>query len=100
MESFSLDILTDLPLFQGIGKSELAQFSAYIPHSFVEYKEGEHWLPVKTEEETTTIGYKRLLRFDTVKADALRIRITDARGPLCMNRIALFFAEGVESNAE
>ena len=66
----------------------------------VEYKEGEHWLPVKTEEETTTIGYKRLLRFDTVKADALRIRITDARGPLCMNRIALFFAEGVESNAE
>ena len=41
MESFSLDILTDLPLFQGIGKSELAQFSAYIPHSFVEYKEGE-----------------------------------------------------------
>ena len=59
----------------------------------VEYKQGEEWLPIKTEEQTTTIGYKRLLRFDTVKTDALRIRITDARGPLCLNRIGLFFAE-------
>lgn len=41
MESFSLDLLTDLPLFQGIGKNELAQFSSSIPHSIAEYKEGE-----------------------------------------------------------
>lgn len=64
----------------------------------VEYKEKDLWLPVKLNEETTTIGYKRLLRFETVISNAVRIRITDARGPLCINNIGIYDAgENAES---
>ena len=42
MENFTLDTLTALPLFQGIGKSELAQFSTSVPHRIVQYAEGEN----------------------------------------------------------
>ncbi len=41
MENFTLETLTDLPLFQGIGKSELSRFSTSVPHHLVRYKEGE-----------------------------------------------------------
>lgn len=65
----------------------------YIPlgqrvQSFVvEYnKEGE-WLPVKLNEETTTIGYKRLLRFETVTTDKLRVNFEKSRACLCINNI-------------
>jgi alpha-L-fucosidase len=70
----------------------------YIPlgqrvQSFVvEYnKEGE-WLPVKLNEETTTIGYKRLLRFETVTTDKLRINFTESRACLCINNIEAYYA--------
>ena len=43
----------------------------------VEYLDKDTWLPVKLNEETTTIGYKRLLRFETVETKGIRIRITD-----------------------
>ena len=59
----------------------------------VEYKDKDgKWLPVRLNEETTTIGYKRLLRFETVVSDGIRIRITDARGPLCINNIGIYDA--------
>ena len=32
MENLTLETLSDLPLFQGIGKIELARFSASVPH--------------------------------------------------------------------
>lgn len=50
------------------------------------------WLPVKLNEETTTVGYKRLLRFETVSTDKLRIRFTDARACLCINNIEAYYA--------
>ena len=59
----------------------------------VEYKaEDGQWLPVALNEETTTIGYKRLLRFTSVVSDGIRIRITDARGPLCINNVGVYDA--------
>jgi len=58
----------------------------------VEYLSGKQWLPVEVKEETTTIGYKRLLRFPTVKTRALRVRITDSRGSICLNAAGAFFA--------
>lgn len=49
------------------------------------------WQALDCGEETTTIGYKRLLRFKSVQAKGLRINITDARGPLCINNIEAFY---------
>ena len=50
------------------------------------------WQMVDAGEPTTTIGYKRILRFPTTEATALRISVTDARGPLCLNTISAYFA--------
>lgn len=63
----------------------------------VEYLSDGQWLPVRSGEETTTIGYKRLLRFDTVKTDALRVSFTDSRGPLCINNIEAFYSGSDDS---
>lgn len=48
------------------------------------------WLPIEVDEPTTTIGYKRLLRFQTVKADRLRIRFRVAKGTLCISRVGAY----------
>jgi alpha-L-fucosidase len=64
----------------------------------VEYLDKETWLPVKLNEETTTIGYKRLLRFETVETKGIRIRITDARGPLCLSSVGVYDAGNVSDS--
>ena len=40
----------------------------------------------------TTIGYKRILRFPTVRATKLRLRITDSKGCLIISNIGVFNA--------
>lgn len=52
---------------------------------------GNKWTDVDCGEETTTIGYKRILRFKTLEAKALRINFEEARGPLCINNIGAFY---------
>lgn len=80
----------------------LLKLQEYIPlgqrvRSFVvEYQAGNTWLPVRAKEETTTIGYKRLLRFATVTTKALRVRILDARGPICLNAASLYYAPNTQ----
>ena len=64
----------------------------------VEYKQGHQWLPVKCNEETTTIGYKRLLRFETVETDQVRIRFVDARACLCINELGAYYVAGSQEN--
>lgn len=64
----------------------------------VEYLDKDIWLPVKQNEETTTIGYKRLLRFETVETKGIRIRITDARGPLCLSSVGVYDAGNVSDS--
>ena len=49
------------------------------------------WKSVEQGEETTTIGYKRLLRFLTVETKGLRVHILDSRGPICMNNIGVYY---------
>lgn len=58
----------------------------------VEYLNGKQWLPLKVGEATTTIGYKRLLRFATITTKRLRIRFEDSRGPLCINGLGAYYA--------
>lgn len=85
----------DLPQTEKINRMLIQE---YIPlgqrvKSFIiEYNKDGEWLPVKLNEETTTIGYKRLLRFETVSTDKLRLRVTDARACLCINNIEAYYS--------
>ena len=53
---------------------------------------GDKWQMVDAGEPTTTIGYKRILRFAILEATAIRISISDARGPLCLSNIEAYCA--------
>ena len=59
----------------------------------LDYYSNGKWLPIETNEPLTTIGYKRLVRFPTVKAEKLRIRFKVFKGVLCINRVGAFLAE-------
>ena len=63
---------------------------------YLDYYFNGKWLPIETNEPTTTIGYKRLLRFQTVKADKLRIRFKVFKGTLCINSVGAYLAETKE----
>ena len=58
----------------------------------LEYFNGGKWQPISIKEATTTIGYKRLLRFQTITAKKLRVCFDEARGPLCINGIGAYYA--------
>ena len=66
----------------------------------VEYLSGKQWLPIRLNEETTTIGYKRLLRFKPITTRQLRIRFIDARGCLCISEIAAYHAPNAQESFE
>lgn len=89
------DIEFDLSKQEKINRMMLQE---YIPlgqrvKSFiVEYHKEGKWLPIKLNEETTTIGYKRLLRFETISTDKIRVRFTDARACLCINNMEAYYA--------
>ncbi|MGB5437088.1 MAG: alpha-L-fucosidase [Maribacter sp.] len=40
----------------------------------------------------STIGYKRILRFETVKADKIKVQIMDAKGPIALSNIEMYRA--------
>lgn len=66
----------------------------------VEYLSGKQWLPIRLNEETTTIGYKRLLRFKPITTRQLRIRFNDARGCLCISEIGTYHAPNAQESFE
>lgn len=56
----------------------------------VETLTGDTWHEVA---QGTTVGYKRLLTFPAVKAQAIRIKVTGSRGKANVSRVAAFYAE-------
>ncbi|MCL4113951.1 UNVERIFIED_CONTAM: hypothetical protein GTU68_035254 [Idotea baltica] len=55
----------------------------------LEAKSSSGWSPVASE---TTIGYKRILRFDPVKTSAMRFTITDSKASPTITNIAFYNA--------
>lgn len=60
---------------------------------YLDYYINGKWFPIEVNEPTTTIGSKRLLRFQTVKADKLRIRFKVFKGTLCITKVGAYLAE-------
>lgn len=50
------------------------------------------WIPITSYDTLTTIGYKRIIRFETVSAEKLKIRFKRSKGPLCISNIAAYKA--------
>ena len=50
------------------------------------------WTQIDPGEAFGTIGYKRILRFPTVEATAIRINFLESRGPICISGIAAYYA--------
>lgn len=92
------DVKTATVTFLLKGKRRIRRLSLqeYIPLGqrirlfAVEYYDGKRWQPINCGEETTTIGYKRLLRFPPVETKQLRIRILDSRGAICINEVGAY----------
>ena len=49
------------------------------------------WVPVLVDEETTTIGYKRIVRFHEKTASEWRVRILDSRACPCINNVEGYY---------
>ena len=49
-----------------------------------------NWFRINTYDETTTVGYKRIVRFDPVEVDKLVINFEESRGPLCISNIEAY----------
>lgn len=62
------------------------------------YKQGKDWTPIKLNEETTTIGHKRLLRFKTIETKQIKIVFNDARGPVCINELGAYYAPNAKDS--
>ena len=58
----------------------------------IEIEQGGVWTSVKTTDTMSTIGYKRIIRFNTETADKLRINFLDAKGAICINNVEAFLA--------
>ena len=59
------------------------------------YMEGElngQWFKINSLDTLSTIGYKRIVRFNTVELDKLIIYFEESRGPLCINNIEAYCA--------
>ena len=84
--------------FRGRQRINRLKLQEYIPlgqrveQFAIDYHDGKNWVPLKVNEATTTIGYKRLLRFRTIETKKLRIRFEKARGALCINELGAYYA--------
>ena len=50
-----------------------------MPLITLEVEKDGKWLPVETTDTLSTVGYKRIVRFKTTPADALRIHFTEQK---------------------
>lgn len=70
---------------------EYIPFGQSVAKFAAEYQtSGGTWLALPVLEQTTTIGYKRILKFDAVTAKKFRLRIIDSRGQVYINNVEAY----------
>jgi len=85
----SIELSWDKPVtFNVLALQENIRQGQRIERFFVEYHEGHAW---HTIANGTTAGYKRLLEFDTITTDKVRISITEARDTIHLAELGLYY---------
>lgn len=82
-----------LPGRQSVSRILLQEFIALgqrVQEFAIDYCDDDGWRPLPIREQLTTIGYKRILRFDPVEATAIRLRITASRACPCISTVQAF----------
>lgn len=85
--SFSMDnpvILSRLML------QEYVKLGQRVKSFYLEGALDGEYFPIRAYDTTTTIGYKRIVRFDPVKVDKLIVYFEESRGPLCISNIEAY----------
>ena len=88
-DSFEIDIQDNVPVNTLMLQENIAE-GQRIEAFTVEASVNGAW---NTIAEGTTVGYKRLVRFDSLIADKLRITITRTRADFSLNRVGLYYAQ-------
>ncbi len=76
-------------VFNRIMLQEPIRFGQRVSAFHIDAEVDGQWITIT---RGTTIGYKRLLRFDTIKSGKVRIVIDDALGPPALSNAGLFYA--------
>lgn len=65
-------------------------FGQHVERFSLSYYRNGKWLPVETDEDLTTIGFKRIIRFKPATMEKLRIRIIKTKAPVCFYRVSAY----------
>ena len=90
MENLTLETLSDLPLFQGIGKIELARFSASVPHRLKRYAKGEKLAEQDQKCQQLTLTLQGIVQMRT-RSDNNRFAFSERlQSPVLLQPEALY----------
>ena len=65
-------------------------FGQHVERFSISYYRNGKWLPVETNDDLTTIGFKRIIRFKPANMEKLRIRILKTKAPVCFYRVSAY----------
>jgi alpha-L-fucosidase len=65
-------------------------FGQHVERFSLSYYRNDKWLPVETDENLTTIGFKRIVRFKPATMEKLRIRILKTDVPVVFYRLSAY----------
>ncbi|MBO7529640.1 MAG: glycoside hydrolase, partial [Bacteroidales bacterium] len=69
---------------------EYVQLGQRVKSFYLEGEKNGRWFRINPEEPLTTVGYKRIVRFEPVEVDKLIIYFEESRGPLCISNIEAY----------